>query len=434
MRRIQMRMRKSRTCNLVTGPVISFRPVIIVLLTVALAFSVNGSPGNDSKKTSGRKDVKRRSPISNFQRCLHGGIEIGASGVKAIAIRVNETDEGYNATEIFTPKVANTNVMDGVEKTHKMSPGPIKETASAVDDFCKQMLEKGVPFDQIYIVGSSGLRADNLIDLSNKVKEVTGRNMTFLEVSSEVIYTISGVVPKYTKVYTGKGKYRKVRRVENRGRSILIDIGSGNTKGGYQERISPTDSNEYRITTFGIPFGTKTLAEKTSKSLPADADHATFAAKARELSRELIHQPLEAELNVKPGLVNRPRVYLTGGITWALATLIHPENRASYVSLSASDIDRFYNEALKNPGSLLNQDLSMVDAGMREKVANDINSIQSTFTVKQLLAGAEIMRTLSEDLGFGERKTIRFARQAYIAWILRYVNLKSTETRETDCQ
>src|ERR1044072_8358157 len=115
-----MRMRKSSVCNLITGSVISFRPVIIVLLTAALAFSANGGSGNDGKKISGRKDVNRRSLAANFQRCLHGGIEIGASGVKAVAIRVNETDEGYNATEIFTPKVANTNVMDGVEKTHKM--------------------------------------------------------------------------------------------------------------------------------------------------------------------------------------------------------------------------------------------------------------------------------------------------------------------------
>ncbi len=411
-----------------------FRFMLVLLLTSLLTFPATSTPESRKKKGTVQpepKAVLAGGQLSTSQRCLHGGVEIGASGVKAVAIRVITVDEGYEADEIYSPKVANTYVMQGVEKTNRLSPEPIKDTALAVDSFCRQMIEKGVPSDQIYVVGSSGLRANNLADLAHEVKEIAGREMTFLNVNDEVAFTISGAVPKYTRDYSGKGKYRKVRRRDNRGRSILLDIGSGNTKGGYQERSSPTGAVDYRIITFGIPFGTKTLADKVSGALATGVTDFVFAAKAQEVGQEVISQPLAIELERKPALVNRPRVYLTGGIVWALATLMHPQNRSPYVTLTATDIDRFYNEALRDPQKLLNPDLSRLDAETREKADSDINAIRSTFSTRQLLAGAEILKTLSSNFRFADpQKALRFVRKGYIAWILRYVNLKSRATEE----
>jgi hypothetical protein len=102
--------------------------------------------------------------------------------------------------------------------------------------------------------------------------------------------------------------------------------------------------------------------------------------------------------------------------------------------LSVDDINQFYKQALRNPHNLLNPDLSRLDTGMREKVENDVNAIQSTFSPRQLLSGAEILRSLSVDLrASDQKKVLRFVRKGYIAWILRYVNLKSTGQKE-ECQ
>jgi hypothetical protein len=102
--------------------------------------------------------------------------------------------------------------------------------------------------------------------------------------------------------------------------------------------------------------------------------------------------------------------------------------------LSVDDINQFYKQALRNPHNLLNLDLSRLDTGMREKVENDVNAIQSTFSPRQLLSGAEILRSLSVDLrASDQKKVLRFVRKGYIAWILRYVNLKSTGQKE-ECQ
>lgn len=421
--------------NSETGRRLVFGSLIIL---ICLASSV-------TSYTSDRNNIAATAPdtvvdlieasTTDAQSCLYGGVEIGASGVKAIAIRVLETDEGYSATEIFSPRTANTNIMEDVARSNKMRADRIDETAKMVSTFCDQMLALGVPSDQLYVVGSSGLRGENLRDLSQKVKEKTNRDMTFLTVDDEVAYAISGTVPKYTRVYVGKGKRRRVRRFDNRGRSIFIDVGSGNTKGGYQERISPAGPPEYRFVSFGVPFGTKTLADKVGKVMPGDLNNFEFGTATRSLYRETFGEPLRLALDAKPGLVNRPRIYLTGGIVWALATLIHPDDRRAYVPLTPADIERFYDDAVQNPNKLYNPDLSRLDSQTREKAESDINAIQSTFSTKQLIAGAQILKSLSNDLMIAQnRREMRFVRSGYIAWILRYVNLKSTDAETTSCQ
>lgn len=421
-------MRKIFTHKFGTGSRRLVGSFMVLLLIASSALPLAGNRPN----TAARKQAK----VANDPACLFGGVEIGASGVKAVAIRVNEVDEGYSATEIYSPKTANTNIMEGVAGTRMMRKDRIEETAKQVNAFCEQILALGVPTDHLYVVGSSGLRADNLSALSDKVKETTGRQMAFLTVDDEVNYAISGAVPKYTRVYvrnrkTGK---RRLRRIDNRGRSIFIDIGSGNTKGGYQERISVTNPPEYRVVSFGIPFGTKTLADKATKQLPADSGGTDFSHATTSAYSDAFSEPLRSALETKPGLQNRSKIYLSGGIVWAMATLLHPEDRRPYVALTAEDIDRFYELAVGEPDKLLNPDLSRLDPETRQKVEGDVNSVQSTFSPNQLIAGAQILKSLSRDLKFARpRRDIRFVRAGYIAWILRYVNLKSIEDN-TNCQ
>lgn len=419
-------MRKIFTYKSETGSRGLFGSFMVLLLVASTALTFASTPNSSASEHATRADNAA---------CLFGGVEIGASGVKAVAIRVNEVDEGYSATEIYAPKTANTNIMEGVAKSRLIRKDRIEETAKVVNAFCDQILALGVPTDHLYVVGSSGLRADNMNELSDKVKETTGRQMSFLTVDDEVNYAISGAVPKYTRVYvrnrkTGK---RHLRRIDNRGRSIFIDIGSGNTKGGYQERISVTNPPEYRVVSFGIPFGTKTLADTATKQLPGDSASTDFSQATKSVYNDVFTEPLRSALETKPGLQNRSKIYLSGGIVWAMATLLHPEDRSPYVSLTAEDIDRFYEMAVGEPDKLLNPDLSRLDPETRQKVESDVNSVQSTFSPNQLIAGAQILKSLSRDLRFAHpRRSIRFVRAGYIAWILRYVNLKSIEDN-TDC-
>ena len=53
----------------------------------------------------------------------------------------------------------------------------------------------------------------------------------------------------------------------------------------------------------------------------------------------------------KPTLMHRKRVFLTGTLVWAVATLLYPEDRQPYVSLTFDDIMRFAERIARDPGN-----------------------------------------------------------------------------------
>src|SRR5262249_27587609 len=119
------------------------------------------------------------------------------------------------------------------------------------------------------------------------------------------------------------------------------------------------------------------------------------------------------------------RVYLTGGISWALANYVRPDNRRAFVELSADDIDTFAQMVTGDEEQVRVQCSAKVSsAKAKQDLAEDLQRIQKTFRPKQLTAGAEILRTLSGEIGFG-RKKVYFARHGQFAWMLMYALEKS---------
>ena len=187
---------------------------------------------------------------------LYGGIEVGSKGVKATAIRAIESEDGYNVKLVYA-EVVNTTIMQ--LKDNKFAPDVIRDTAAAIGKLLTRMkTEYHIPEDRIGIIGSSGLRADNPQDLVKAVREKTGKTMSFLDVETEVQLSIVGTIPQ---------RYRtKNSWIDNRGISMLLDVGSGNTKGGYQTiRQMPTGVADYDYVTVSIPKGTVPSPTKSIK-------------------------------------------------------------------------------------------------------------------------------------------------------------------------
>lgn len=353
---------------------------------------------------------------------LYGGIEIGSKGVKATAIRVTEDEDGYTVKLIYA-EVVNTTIMQ--LKDNKYAPEVIRDTAQAVGQLLTRMhTQYAVPGDRISIVGSSGLKAENPQDLVKAVREKTGKTMSFLDLETEVQLSIVGTIPQRYRTKTGWA--------DNRGISVLIDIGSGNTKGGYQViRQMPTGSPDYDYVTVGIPKGTVSFTNEVSQAAGEEADLIAFAQKSRELSPVSIRTALRKEMERKPGLFNRQRVYLTGGIVWAMATLLHPEDRRTFVPLTAEDIDAFHRMVTSDPlelQKLLNPNLTkrIPNRQLRLEAEKEIESVRNAFSPRNLIAGAEILKAINADFSL-TGKRIRFARYGYLSWILSYVRLQIGE-------
>ncbi|MGH9835222.1 MAG: hypothetical protein ACREBD_07255 [Blastocatellia bacterium] len=353
---------------------------------------------------------------------LYGGIEIGSKGIKATAIRVSDDENGYSVKLIYA-EVINTTAPS--LKDNKFSPETIQDTALAVQKLLTRMRQEyKVPLERIGVIGSSGLRADNPEDLIKAVKDKTGVTMSFLDVETEAQLSIAGAIPQRYRVKSGWA--------DNRGQSVLLDIGSGNTKGGYQViRQMGAGAPDYDYVTVGIPKGTVTFTNEINQATGETGDLAMFTQRAKTLSSTSIRTALRKEMERKPGLVNRQHVYLTGDIVWAMITLLYPADRRTFVSITAEDILFFHHKVTRNPESLqamLNPDLTkkISNPKLRAEAEKEVESVRNALSPKNLIAGAEILKAVTTEFNLSGKR-VRFARYGYLAWILSYVRLQAEQ-------
>ncbi len=347
---------------------------------------------------------------------LHGGIEVGSKGIKAIAIRVTGETDDYTVKVVYA-EIINTTVVQ--TRNGLFTPEAIRDTANAIQQFYQRLKQDHrVPTENIHIAISSGVIGNNPQDLAAEITKRTGQTATFLDVDTEVQLTIAGAIPKRFKLAQ--------KWYDNRSISVLIDVGSGNTKGGYQQqRQVAVGTAGFDYVTWGIPKGTVTFTNEINKVAGESADNKTFANAAVTLANDSIRSPLRSEIARKPGLLNRRKVYLSGGIVWAMATLLHPEDRRSFPALTVEDINTFYSRATTNAESLLEPDLSKItNAAVRQEAEREVESVRNTFTPKNIIAGAEILRALAVEMNL-TGKRIYYVRYGHLAWILSYVRLQA---------
>ncbi|MBI1913151.1 MAG: hypothetical protein HYS12_00075 [Planctomycetes bacterium] len=336
-------------------------------------------------------------PVAQAQTSRHGGIEIGAKGVKATVLEVTPGKEGLNSKQLFS-KTANTTL--SALKDGKFREDAIDETGEEVEKFFKLMqADFKVPAKNIYVVASSGLpKPPNREAFVKVIKEKTGKDLRTIDADTEVMLTIMGVV-----------------RPELRATSLLADIGSGNTKGGYLEQGTP--GAEPRLVAFSVPLGTVTFTAQVKK---AGGDK--FVETAVRLRGTALEKPIADAVAKNPGLAKRDRVYLSGGMVWAMVTLLKPETvEESFVSLTTDDIENFHKLVTKDPAAFPKVALDKVkDEKVRSQAGKDVARVRDTYTPENLVAGSEILRALSSTLQL-KGKQVFFPRFGYVAWIQAYV-------------
>jgi hypothetical protein len=355
-------------------------------------------------------------PVSD----LYGGIEIGSKGVKATILEAqygqpkNAEDSGRSVKEIMPLETINTNIMEGLDKDGNFATAVLEDTIKAVQKYYERMLKQNINPEQIYIIGSSGLQKASQTSrdlLSSKVIEITKTKMLFLTVQEEVQYSIVGIIPK-----------------EHRSSAFLVDIGSGNTKGGYIENFE-TDP---RFVIAEVPLGTltatnemKKAAEKAAADPKATEDESTGVIYAERVRAQIFEPALSKDMSNKGGFVNRKRMYLSGGMSWVLATLTHPgdSDKDGMVRLTVQDINDFTYLAKINPQKLLNPDLSKIkDEAIRKRLEKEIQKIGDDFTQINLMAGGELLQAIVNVCKLKDKdKSIYFARFGQTGWLYKFI-------------
>ena len=325
----------------------------------------------------------------------YAAIDLGSKGTKATLYALHNGDNGPEV-EIVFEKVINTKLVSSMSGGRFTAAG-IDDAASAarqlLADMRAEAAKKKIANVQTYIVGSSGVaKGENKAELIAAVKAATGVDMEFVDPKQEGYFSLVTAVPR-----------------QRRATSIIVDIGSGNTKVGCLVGDASISNFKAAEIPLGSVSGRKAAVEKKA---------ADFNAGLEKVIDGDVRPAFASESMDTPCLRNRARIYWTGGAAWSTATLTHPEAaKKAFVALTAKDIDHLLaslRDGSWNQKPLVYHFASDVPASVRtavtEAAEGDRRRIGDTFSAEDLMAGVSIMKTiLSEG---NQSATIYFARNS----------------------
>jgi len=200
-----------------------------------------------------------------------------------------------------------------------------------------------------------------------------------------------------------------------------IDVGSGNTKGGYF-----TSAKVFMPVTF--PWGTKSfqrLIESATKS-----DISNFSITAEQLWNDSLSRSVIKEFVDRREIKLKDMVYLSGGIVWAIVSLQHPEKvNENYVEITPEEIAAFRKDVVVNYDKLIQPDLTkIVQPEGAKAAAKNIGRVLKTFDQKALTAGSIWLNHLIQEVTtINPSKKIIYPKYGYVGWISGYIIKKVTQ-------
>ncbi len=340
-------------------------------------------------------------PVANAG--LHGGIEIGSRGVKVVVLEFTPLPDGYELVVKFTETV-NTTLVAGIAAKGEFDGKAIDQTADVVAKYAARFrTEFQVPEANLYVVGSSGLFspietqtelvAANKKRLADAVNKASRLTMNFITATQEAELSVEGIVP-----------------FGQRDNAVLIDIGGGNTKGGFAgAKQAPK--------LFAIPFGTISFTEFVKKK-GGDFNREIVAA------RPMLEAKLHEFLVANPEARKRPRVYISGGTPWAVATIAAPGDRRAFTPVTMADIDAIEQKLLADPSKIPTPNFAAIPNEMtRTAAVKEFDKVQKAYEQADvLLGGVEVLKAVAKEFQFADpTKTVLFARHGSVGWLLAYV-------------
>lgn len=326
----------------------------------------------------------------------YGGIDIGSRGVKYSIIKVRRKQGHFNFVYL-KDAAKNTQVID-------FTRGAIYETAIAVKAYLDTILNynSSIKMENIFIAVSSGVkqetdktygREDILRNTVASAIPAYKKRIEFLDPCTEGDLTIKGVLPA-DYLFT----------------SSLIEVGSGNTKGGYRLKDSKVAE------CFSIPWGTTTLSKRINKIPKADVE---------QFFTDSINRSIVDEVAKKTGLTDRKYAFFGGGIFWAICNYLYPEKiKDDFTEFTLQDVNKVLKAANTNYENLIQPDFSMITDGNELAEAEKLVArTNTTFNKDNIIAGTLLVRgILSEMQRLGvSGKHFIFSRYAYVGWISGYI-------------
>jgi hypothetical protein len=235
------------------------------------------------------------------------------------------------------------------------------------------------------------------INESNRLVEV-------VDVNKEAMLSHLGIVPDSRRYST-----------------FLIDIGSGNTKGGFFP-----DGNTKSFKLFQLNWGTKSTFNATDKRMEEDKSLSAFHKQLSRVLQGAENSEIIYAVNSSGAYPLSDNIAISGGIAWALATMMHPElGENPVVAVNFKEVEEFVEKIYKNFSSLSPTLLTekIKDPEEKETMIKEIKRAQQVFDQKSLMSGAGLLlRIMRQFESAFDSKQFFLVKNGQVGWVSAYVN------------
>lgn len=341
---------------------------------------------------------------------VYAGIEVGSKGVKMSVLEIEKNEDESGNFNTLKDTSVNTDFISFNEPTYQA-------TLNALTALYMQANKNlGIPPQNIFTVMSSGVKVLSEKE-NNKIwveklsasfrKNVLEpqRSFELVSVQDEARLSHLGIVPPSKRFST-----------------FLIDIGSGNTKGGYFPNV---DISNIRL--FELTWGTKSVANATEKRMESDVSLANYRKQLFRVLEGSANQEIVYAVNVSGAYNMSDNIAFSGGIAWSLANLIHPElNNDDVVPVTYSEVEQFYNRIYENAAYYSSESILArlsVNASDKKEIGATTKTIHKVFDQRALMAGTGLLlRIMRQFEGVYEQKQFYLVKNGQVGWISAYVD------------
>jgi hypothetical protein len=341
---------------------------------------------------------------------LYAGIDVGSKGVKLSVLEMGKNAKKSGAFNLIKDTSINTDFISFTNSTFQATLNALcKLYAGAIKDY-------NIPSQQVFVVVSSGIKIQaekenkfNWIkalsdSFRSRVKE-PNKQVPVIDVTEEARLSHIGIVPE-AKRYT----------------TLLIDIGSGNTKGGY---FPSGNINNLRL--FQLTWGTKSVANETDKRCDEDKSVLNFN---KQLSRVLAgdaNSEIIYAVNLSGAYNMSDNIAFSGGIAWSVATLLYPELiDNSVVPVTYKEVQDFLDRIFNKYASLSDDAIvkTIHDKSLNiNAISKEVKRVNQVFDQKSLMAGtALLLKIMRQFEGIYEKKQFYLVKSGQVGWISAYVD------------
>ncbi|CAN5759767.1 exopolyphosphatase [soil metagenome] len=344
------------------------------------------------------------------ESAVYAGIEVGSKGVKMSLIEVKKDLQKNSSFIVLKDTAVNTDFISFTQTS-------FQATLSGFTGLYKTALNKfNIDAGKIFTVVSSGVKVqaqksgkmrwvNNLIDSFRSAINDSAKEIEVVDVLQEARLSHIGIVPESRRFST-----------------FLIDIGSGNTKGGY---FPNDDIHEFKL--FQLSWGTKSTVNATEKRLDADKSVENFNRQLAAVIDGSASDEIIYAINYSGAYDMNDNIAFSGGIAWSVATLTNPELIDNpVIPVTYEDVEKFYKSLLANNAALSELGITgaITDPTInKEYVAAEVQRVNKVFDQWSLLAGtALLLKIMRQFEGVYEKKQFYLVKNGQVGWISAYVN------------